>query len=101
MGAWTKKTGSSGASSRFRTKKSPGLSVLGFFVFGYEGGSVVGRYGCAESVLYDRLQLLHPVKVRGLVVLFLLVVDLIAVNKHLQNAGDSGRNRNGNVSAAD
>ena len=52
---------------------------------------VVSRGGeRVEPVSYDRTQFLDAVEVRGLSVLFLLVVYLVAVDEHLEDSAHAG-----------
>ena len=57
---------------------------------------VVGRGGeRVEPVSHNRAQFLDAVEVRSLTVLFLLVVDLVAVNKHLEDSTHAGLHLDG------
>ncbi len=61
---------------------------------------VVSRYKRAKPVSDDSSHLLDTREIRELSVLFLLVIDLIAIDEHLQNAGDAGRQPDRKVLAA-
>ena len=62
---------------------------------------VVGDgYQRVQSAPHDRPKLFDPVQMRGLVVLFDLVIDLVAIDEDLQDSADTGLDRDRYVTTA-
>ena len=83
------------------TQKAPNLKRFGVFIYGKLLTLVSsGSHYALKPVLDDCLQFLDSVQMRGLIALFSLVVDLVAIYIDLQYTRYSGLNRDRNFITA-